>query len=221
MFSFMKLNTSPSTKPPVPMRKGLPTGFDDPESVFFVPEELRASYLAVSANAAGRSPDTQHLVHNAAVSTAENELLDEYPNMSVRAWNSAVLNLAEQLETNSYFEMLDYGIHLENTDKAKTLQKHKDRGEADRLATREKHTCPVCNQYDLASNGQVATRPLAFVNRFGTAALPNFKSCQSCFEVAMAECLTRASNAQVIASDGWTQTRAEAVQEQLSILLKI
>jgi len=220
MFSFKKLDMQPGSKPVVPMRKGLPAGFDDPESDYFVPEELRTSYLAVSASQAGRSPDTEWLVRNAAFIKAQHELLDEYSNMTERVWNSQVIDLAEQLQTDSYLEMLDYGIHLENTQKAKTAQKRRDKAEADRLATQKKHTCPVCNQYDIANNGYVESRPLALVTRFKSDGMPHLKSCQVCFDVAMAEYLVHVSNAQVIASDDWAQSRGEAVREQLSLLLR-
>lgn len=220
MFSFKKPNVITNTSPAVPMRKGLPSGFDDPDSLLFVPEELRVSYVAASESKAGRATDTDWIVRNAATIKAQHDLTDRYSDMSVSAFNASVSELAERLQTESFFEMLELGIHIENLQKAVTLQKHKDKAEANKLETELKHTCPVCNQFDIANNGYVETRPLTLVPRFKPDGLPHLKSCQMCFEVAMSEYLQRMSNVEVIAADDWVQTRAEAVREQLTFILK-
>lgn len=221
MFSFRKSDALQSSQPAVPMRKGLPPGFDNPDSLLFVPEELRVSYVAASESKAGRNQDTDWMVRNAATIKAQHDLADEYNKMSNSAFNASVIELAEQLQTDSYFEMLEYGIHLENIQKATTLQKRKAVTEATKLETRRKHTCPVCNQFDIQNNGHVESRPLTLVPRFSSDGIPHIRSCQVCFEVAMSEYRIRKSNEQVIAADDWTQTRSEAVREQLAFILNM
>jgi hypothetical protein len=204
----------------------LPRSYDDPESALYVPEELREYYLKAAVKKSSRANDVSQSVSSAAYQSAHHDLiakLGEKPTNSSKLeaewnekYNKRIASLSNEYEEKRYYEMLELGIHTRIMRIATELKRADELQSLELDKARAKHTCPVCNQFDVANNGECAKRSLDILNRPIAKDSHAFVSCMSCYQIARTEYLKVIASDEVLSSDGTTLTRLEAVKAKLT-----
>lgn len=192
----------------------LPDGFDNPQSDYFIPDELRP-YFSSNRTQTLRQQDPNDLARRAARDIAMRDAKDAVgqapsvedvsdeldpvsrsiaENLGAREYRRYAQTVredararGEELLENEFGRMLEIGLHLADVDDARKLHNHATAAERRRNVWESQNTCPLCGECEPTQNGHVEFRALNQNAHWASPARLSLRSCLTCFIAASME----------------------------------
>ncbi|WP_404433144.1 hypothetical protein LG299_02320 [Microbacterium lacus] len=203
-----------------PTTTDLPAGYDDDESHYFVPADVRAAYddapapglLAVSERVdeivglrAREAVASRFTVTRKKNGWFGEEEYAEVQNMPAGEEYTALVSAsAAEVKRAEYADLVNLATHQLRLEHASATQHRAAARAADRAASLERRTCPTCAESDPAKHGGVSVRDLHDIES-GALRQNLLRSCFHCFTEAQRQ-IAAARRADVIdAAQGLTR----------------